>query len=252
MLTFIFSDSSPNRTPFFFSVPGPPAGIKALALSSDTILVSWLPPLQPNGRVSKYTVYFREAGSSRHNTYTIHEPPSSSSDTLTKELREFNERQVYEFWVTASTAIGEGEATTVVSQKTDSKGNAAPARVASFSQVLRKPIKSSVTLSCIVVGSPPPRPLWSYKKSQVTKDKHREITQDGHLRINALEQSVAGNYTCSASNTYGDDSITYTLIVVMPPRAPSLELQYTTTDSVKFYWNHPDNGGANIQGKLAS
>lgn len=33
-------------------------------------------------------------------------------------------RQVYEFWVTASTAMGEGEATTVVSQKTDSKGNA--------------------------------------------------------------------------------------------------------------------------------
>lgn len=55
--------------------------------------------------------------------------------------------------------------------------------MASFSQVLRKPIKSSVTLSCIVVGSPPPRAMWSYKKNQVTKDKHREITQDGHLRI---------------------------------------------------------------------
>lgn len=65
----------------------------------------------------------------------------------------------------------------------------------------------------------------------------------------ALEQSVAGNYTCSASNLYGDDSITYSLVVVMPPRAPALELQYTTIDSIKFNWNHPDNGGANIQGK---
>ena len=34
----------------------------------------------------------------------------------------------------------------------------------------------------------------------------------------------------------------------MPPRAPTLELQYTTTDSIKLYWTHPDNGGANIQG----
>lgn len=81
------------------TVPGPPAGIKALALSSDSILVSWLPPLQPNGRISKYTVYFREEGSSRHNTYAMHEPPppsssSSSSDTLTKELRDFNERYI--------------------------------------------------------------------------------------------------------------------------------------------------------------
>ncbi|XP_058795689.1 cell adhesion molecule Dscam2 isoform X3 [Phymastichus coffea] len=230
-------------------VPGPPAGIKALALSSDTILVSWLPPLQPNGHVSKYTVYFREAGASRHNTYTIHEPPSSSSDTLTKELREFNERQLYEFWVTASTSRGEGEPTIVVSQKTDSK---APARVASFSQLLRKPVKSAVMLSCIVVGNPTSRPLWTYRNSQVTKGKHYEITSDGHLKIHALEQSVAGNYSCSASNTYGDDSITYTLIVVMPPRAPTLELQYTTTDSIKFYWNHPDNGGANIQGYVLS
>jgi Down syndrome cell adhesion protein len=68
--------------------------------------------------------------------------------------------------------------------------------------------------------------------------------------FSALEQSVAGNYTCSVSNTYGDDSITYTLIVVMTPRAPTLELQYTTIDSIKLYWNHPDNGGANIQGSM--
>ena len=33
-------------------------------------------------------------------------------------------RQPYEFWVTASTSRGEGEASIVVSQKTDSKGNA--------------------------------------------------------------------------------------------------------------------------------
>jgi len=66
--------------------------------------------------------------------------------------------------------------------------------------------------------------------------------------ISGLEQSVAGNYTCSASNLFGDDSITYSLVVVMPPRAPSLELQYTTTNSIRFRWNHPDNGGATIQG----
>lgn len=110
--------------------------------------MSWLPPLQPNGRISKYTVYFREAGSSRHSTYTIHEPLVTSADTLTKELRDFSERyetklficvyirktpleyfikkkknrQLYEFWVTASTASGEGEATPVVSQVTTPKG----------------------------------------------------------------------------------------------------------------------------------
>ncbi|EFN71841.1 Down syndrome cell adhesion molecule [Camponotus floridanus] len=215
-------------------VPGPPAGIKALALTAESILVSWLPPLQPNGNVSKYTVYSREAGSNNHNAHTMHEPPLSPTDTLTMELRDLVERKSYEFWVSATTGLGEGERTTVVTQTTNTR---APARVASFSQVLRRAVKSTVTLSCLVVGNPTPRPIWTYRNGQITT---------------GLEQSVAGNYTCSASNLFGDDSITYSLIVVMPPKAPLLELQYTTTNSIRFRWNHPDNGGATIQGYVLS
>lgn len=79
----------------FFTVPGPPAGIKALALTAESILVSWLPPLQPNGNVSKYTVYSREAGSNNHNAHTMHEPPLSPTDTLTMELRDLVERYAH-------------------------------------------------------------------------------------------------------------------------------------------------------------
>ncbi|EFN83957.1 Down syndrome cell adhesion molecule, partial [Harpegnathos saltator] len=230
-------------------VPGPPAGIKALALTAESILVSWLPPLQPNGNVSKYTVYSREAGSKNSNAHTMHEPPLSSTDTLTMELRDLVERQLYEFWVSATTSVGEGEQTIIVTQTTNTR---APARVASFSQVLRRAVKSSVILSCLVVGNPTPRPIWTYRNGQISTGRHYEITHDGHLNIRGLEQSVAGNYTCSASNLFGDDSITYSLVVVMPPKAPSLELQYTTTNSIRFRWNHPDNGGATIQGYVLS
>ncbi|XP_043491862.1 Down syndrome cell adhesion molecule-like protein Dscam2 isoform X4 [Polistes fuscatus] len=230
-------------------VPGPPAGIKALALTAESILVSWLPPLQPNGNVSKYTVYSREAGSSNHNTHTMHEPPSSPTDTLTMELRGLAERQLYEFWVSATTGLGEGEATTIVTQTTNTR---APARVASFSQLLRRAVKSSITLSCLIVGNPTPRPIWTYRNGQVSTGRHYEFTPDGHLHICALEQSVAGNYTCSAKNQFGEDSVTYTLVVVMPPRSPTLELQYTTTNSIRLRWAHPDNGGATIQGYVLS
>ncbi|XP_043274690.1 Down syndrome cell adhesion molecule-like protein Dscam2 isoform X2 [Venturia canescens] len=230
-------------------VPGPPAGIKALALTADSILVSWLPPLQPNGQVSQYTVYSKEAGASRHNSHTMHEPPTLPTDTLTMELRGLTERQLYEFWVSATTGLGEGEPTPIVTQTTNTR---APARVASFSQLLRRAVKSSVTLSCLVVGNPTPQPIWTHRNSQISTGRHYEITDDGHLNIHGLEQSIAGNYTCSASNLFGDDSITYTLVVVMPPRAPVLELQYTTTHSIKFRWNHPENGGATIQGYVLS
>lgn len=58
----------------------------------ESILVSWLPPLQPNGKVSRYTVYSREAGSPRQTSHAMHESPLSSTDTLTMELRGLNER----------------------------------------------------------------------------------------------------------------------------------------------------------------
>lgn len=47
---------------YIFLVPSPPQRIKALALTAETVLVSWLPPSSPNGVISHYTVYHREAG----------------------------------------------------------------------------------------------------------------------------------------------------------------------------------------------
>lgn len=51
-----------NKLIILVTVPSQPQKIKALAFSSDSVLVSWLPPLYPNGIISHYTVYFREAG----------------------------------------------------------------------------------------------------------------------------------------------------------------------------------------------
>lgn len=39
------------------SVPGPVEHIKALVMTSDSVLVAWSRPLQPNGVIVKYTVY---------------------------------------------------------------------------------------------------------------------------------------------------------------------------------------------------
>lgn len=42
---------------------------------------------------------------------------------VTFEARNLNENQIYEFWVSASTSIGEGEPTTVVAQTTNTRGD---------------------------------------------------------------------------------------------------------------------------------
>lgn len=58
----MFDHLDVSSTLLCISVPSAPEQIKALAYSSDTVLVSWLPPLHPNGIISHYTVYYREAG----------------------------------------------------------------------------------------------------------------------------------------------------------------------------------------------
>lgn len=40
-----------------FSVPGPPEQVKALVMTSDSILVTWTRPAEPNGKIIKYNVY---------------------------------------------------------------------------------------------------------------------------------------------------------------------------------------------------
>ena len=46
---------------YHFPVPDRPADIKALAASSSTVLLTWKPPVHPNGIITKYTVFTRDA-----------------------------------------------------------------------------------------------------------------------------------------------------------------------------------------------
>ncbi|KAH9634763.1 hypothetical protein HF086_013623 [Spodoptera exigua] len=158
------------------AVPSAPEKIKALAFSSDSVLVSWLPPVHPNGIISHYTVYYREAGRlGKHSSFTV--PADKKTDTeLMFQVRNLMENQLYEFWVSATTGSGEGESTLVVGQGPSSR------------------------------------------------------------KVN--EQS-SGNFTCTASNTIGEDTIVYVVVAIMPPAAPTLSLQYTTTSSIKLHWQLP-------------
>lgn len=48
---------------------------------------------------------------------------------LTFEARSLAENQMYEFWVSASTSVGEGEPTSVVAQATNTRGMVALKKV---------------------------------------------------------------------------------------------------------------------------
>lgn len=129
-------------------VPDAPAAIKAAALTGDSILVSWLQPKHRNGLILHYTVYTRESGRKGQTQNHIVRVDENGNPRI-YESRGLMENRTYDYWVTASTSAGEGEPTSVISQTTKTK---APAKIASFSQVIRKPVGNSLILECNALG----------------------------------------------------------------------------------------------------
>ncbi len=122
-------------------IPGPPSSVKPLAMSEDSILVSWKAPDEPNGIVVQYTVYIKvifqtislavEYGKF-HIFFHISQELDRSRDTAPKshkvnalqmshQVDNLNRKSRYEFWVTASTVIGEGPASVKVGETFNSK-----------------------------------------------------------------------------------------------------------------------------------
>jgi hypothetical protein len=64
-----------------------------------------------------------------------------------------------------------------------------------------------------------------------------------------LDKAKEGNYTCMAKNLWGEDQVTYQVLVLMAPDAPTLELLHTTSRTIHLRWRTSDDGGAPIQGE---
>ncbi|XP_073957210.1 cell adhesion molecule Dscam2-like [Choristoneura fumiferana] len=229
-------------------VPSAPQKIKALPYSSDSVLVSWLPPLHPNGVISHYTVYNREAGRlGKHSTFTVTVDKSKSELELMFPVRNLHENQLYEFWVSATTGSGEGESTLVVGQGPSAR---IPARIASFGGRVVRGLGQAALLACSCVGLPAPRSRWTHARAPVTHHAYYQVTPRGHLHIREVNEQSSGNFTCTASNLLGEDAVTYEVVAVLAPAAPALTLQYTTAGSARLHWLPPPPTGSPLLGYI--
>lgn len=137
---------------FIISVPEPPTAVKALIVDAQKILVSWRPPAQPNGIITQYTVYYREESSDA-------EPKSHKIPPyhMSYEASDLEQNKPFEFYVTASTNIGEGQPSkSVVAMPSDK----VPAKIASFDDTFTATFKEDAKLPCLAVGSPTPEITW--------------------------------------------------------------------------------------------
>uniref|UniRef100_A0A6P7FSC5 Down syndrome cell adhesion molecule-like protein Dscam2 n=1 Tax=Diabrotica virgifera virgifera TaxID=50390 RepID=A0A6P7FSC5_DIAVI len=129
-------------------VPGPPADLKVVVSSPQSLKVSWLQPVEPNGVLTKYNLYRRSMDG---RTEVDNARQTISSQNTIFEVKSVQSHIEYQFWVTASTRIGEGQSSKVVSQVATPR---VPARIISFGGVVVRPWRSTVSFNCEAVGAP--------------------------------------------------------------------------------------------------
>lgn len=221
-------------------VPEAPTDVKASVMSNKAILVSWRPPTHPNGVILQYVVYGKEKGSEG-------EPTSQKVPAYQMSLESsgLEVNKPYEFWVTASTIIGEGQASRIVMAIPNEK---VPARIASFDDTFTATFKEDTKLPCLAVGAPTPDIKWMIKGVVFQPTDRMRQLPEGSLFIKEVTRQDAGEYTCIAENSIAKDSITHKLIVLAPPQSPQVTLTTTTTDSLTLKLKPHDTDSAPLHG----
>ncbi|XP_029678061.1 Down syndrome cell adhesion molecule-like protein Dscam2 [Formica exsecta] len=224
-------------------VPGSPADIKVVVSSPQALFISWLPPLEPNGVITKYNLYTRVVDGREELNHGKKTLPATSTYFEATDLQQHVE---YQFWVTGSTRMGEGQSSRVTAQVPT---NRVPARITSFGGHMVHPWRSSVTLACNAVGDPT-REWYKGTTEQMRTDPARnvQILTTGELVLSNLQSQDSGNYTCQVENSQGSDKLHYTLTVQVPPNAPVLYVTSSTSSSVLLHWKSEHNGGAPLTG----
>lgn len=140
-----------------------------------------------------------------------HGKKSLSSTSTYFEATDLQQHVEYQFWVTGSTRVGEGQSSKVAAQVPT---NRVPARITSFGGHVVRPWRGSATLACNAVGDPT-REWYKGTTEPIRTDSARnlQILQTGELVLSNLQSQDSGNYTCQVENSQGSDKLHYTLTV---------------------------------------
>lgn len=169
-----------------------------------------------------------------------------SPNTEHFETVRLKETSTYQFWVTASTRVGEGEATKTV---TISSSNSVPAKIASFGREIITAWKKEIHLPCKRVGQPFPKPIWKQNDQPLEIGTRKLLNAEATLVVKDVQNVDQANYTCTVENPNGKDEITYSLRVLVPPEPPVLSVVESFADSLHLKWKDKSNGGSPILGK---
>lgn len=130
---------------FCLAVPGTLTELKAVVSSFQSVLISWRPPSQPNGIITKYTVYSRENDATSETK--MENVPPEQTHLVVNGLKQ---NKPYEFWVTASTIVGEGESSKRIIAIPKEEY---PVKIATFDDKFVAIFGKDIKLPCLAVGA---------------------------------------------------------------------------------------------------
>uniref|UniRef100_A0A674INI7 DS cell adhesion molecule like 1 n=1 Tax=Terrapene triunguis TaxID=2587831 RepID=A0A674INI7_9SAUR len=273
------SSSEINATTLEDVPSQPPENVRALSITSDVAVISWSEPPRStlNGVLKGYRVIFwslymdgewgemqnitttRERvelrGMEKFTNYSVQVLAYTQagdgvrSSQLFYRIAHLNRGQQYMLWVAAVTSAGRGN----ISEKvTIEPAGKAPAKIISFGGTVTTPWMKDVRLPCNSVGEPAPAIKWTKDSEDsaipVAVDGHRLIQANGTLVLRSVKAEDSGYYTCTATNTWGFDTIIINLLVQVPPDQPRLTVSKTSASSITLAWIPGDNGGSSIRG----
>ncbi|KAL4143242.1 hypothetical protein QTP88_005598 [Uroleucon formosanum] len=207
-------------------VPEAPAALKALVMSTESVLVSWKPPAEPNGDVNQYTVYIKPSGDNKDKEPLVHKV---APNQMSFEASGLIKQDPYEFWVTASTNIGEGQPTKSIVIAPSTR---VPAMIASFDDSFVATYREDVKLPCLTVGVPAPEISWKVKGAPLESNDRIRQLPEGSLLIRSVTRTDAGEYSCFVENSFGKDKITHHIVVLAPPHKPEVSVGATTSNTI--------------------
>ncbi|XP_034258810.1 phosphatidylinositol phosphatase PTPRQ [Pantherophis guttatus] len=251
----IKSDTTSFRTSE--GAPGdPPKNLWYKNLTSSSVRVFWNPPQKPNGVIQFYSIYYKNGSDTYVQNFTTPTIDSSADNsTLSIVLNNLAKWRYYTLWLTANTALGNGNQTSEIMQLyTDQDLPDGPVNQLAYQNI------SSTVINVSWIPPMQPNGLIFYNISLTMKDTQ---TNHGILSLLLYETNIIFNKLEKYANyllnitpaTEKGSSEMYTLSLYIrteedvPDSAPILKTyRNLSSTSVMLSWDPPYRPNGIIRG----
>ncbi|XP_066294307.1 tenascin-X-like isoform X1 [Branchiostoma lanceolatum] len=229
-------------------VPSSPFGLNAYALDTTSVSVSWQIPLDPNGVIEGYNLYYEAAGSEDEELMQVGPEEGVDSPYVLSGLQPYT---LYSLEIAAVTGGGEGDRSDQLKVQTLEGVPSNPVRVAAFAvdpRTIRVDWRPPLKANGEIMGY-----NVFYGPSATDDVLSRTVDpMDNMVTLDGLQPFTEYTIILSAFTLVGGGDRSVPVVVRTPAGAPSRPLSVTADgqapDTVEVAWQSPAENNGNLLG----